>query len=185
MIKESFIALIEEKGYENITITDIADQALINRKTFYAHYESKAMLFDEVIQEVVLWISAGTKFETAGVNAYTGREELRGDLETILANIHKNRQVILVLFEDISSYELKIQLTNLLENVFMQKVMAYGTPDPQLPSALLAECFVASLLKLFQWWLHQYDVDKSEGAAIFFRLFDTGFIQSCGLRKGS
>ncbi|MEH7395415.1 TetR/AcrR family transcriptional regulator, partial [Priestia megaterium] len=33
MIKESFIDLIQEKGYESITIRDIADNALINRAT--------------------------------------------------------------------------------------------------------------------------------------------------------
>jgi AcrR family transcriptional regulator len=38
MIKESFIDLIQEKGYESITIRDIADHALINRATFYLHY---------------------------------------------------------------------------------------------------------------------------------------------------
>ncbi|MEH7318966.1 TetR/AcrR family transcriptional regulator, partial [Priestia megaterium] len=52
MIKESFIDLIQEKGYESITIRDIADNALINRATFYLHYVDKQDLVDKLIDEV-------------------------------------------------------------------------------------------------------------------------------------
>ena len=39
MIIEAFFKLVETKGYEAVTIQDIADEAMINRATFYAHYE--------------------------------------------------------------------------------------------------------------------------------------------------
>ena len=34
MIMEAFIHLVEAKGYDNITIQEIADEAMINRATF-------------------------------------------------------------------------------------------------------------------------------------------------------
>ncbi|WP_256706446.1 TetR/AcrR family transcriptional regulator [Paenibacillus sp. FSL R7-0337] len=40
-IKKAFIELLTEKGYEGITIQDIADKAMINRNTFYLHYQNK------------------------------------------------------------------------------------------------------------------------------------------------
>lgn len=40
-IKEAFIELIEEKGFDALTIKDITEKARINRGTFYAHYEDK------------------------------------------------------------------------------------------------------------------------------------------------
>ena len=39
-IQRAYIDLVVEKGYQHVTITDIADRADINRMTFYAHYET-------------------------------------------------------------------------------------------------------------------------------------------------
>ena len=41
MIMEAFIHLVEAKGYDNITIQEIADEAMINRATFYSHFKDK------------------------------------------------------------------------------------------------------------------------------------------------
>ncbi|WP_415782960.1 TetR/AcrR family transcriptional regulator, partial [Bacillus manliponensis] len=46
LIKEAFLDLIQTKGYESITIQNIADSALINRATFYLHYKDKQDLLD-------------------------------------------------------------------------------------------------------------------------------------------
>jgi AcrR family transcriptional regulator len=40
-IKKAFFELLEEKGFEAITIKDITEKARINRGTFYAHYHDK------------------------------------------------------------------------------------------------------------------------------------------------
>lgn len=41
LIRESFITLLGEKSYERVTVQDILDHAMINRKTFYNHYRDK------------------------------------------------------------------------------------------------------------------------------------------------
>lgn len=57
MIRTAFSQLIEEKGFNDISITDISARADINRGTFYLHYNDKYDLLqkieDEVIQELV------------------------------------------------------------------------------------------------------------------------------------
>lgn len=50
-IKEAFVTLIQTKGYERITIQDIADEAIINRNTFYLHYMDKPDLMENLCQE--------------------------------------------------------------------------------------------------------------------------------------
>lgn len=41
MVGEAFIELMQEKGFDEITVKDIADRAFINRNTFYLHYRDK------------------------------------------------------------------------------------------------------------------------------------------------
>lgn len=40
-IQTAFILLLQEKSFDSITIQDILNKALINRKTFYSHYCDK------------------------------------------------------------------------------------------------------------------------------------------------
>lgn len=52
-IKEAFLTLIQTKGYERITIQDIANEAMINRNTFYLHYIDKIDLMEKLCQESI------------------------------------------------------------------------------------------------------------------------------------
>src|SRR5471030_1934369 len=51
LIKEAFSILLQKKGFDAITIKDIAQKAAINRATFYAHYEDKYALLEEIIEQ--------------------------------------------------------------------------------------------------------------------------------------
>ena len=50
-IRKAFMRLIQETDYQKITITAIAREADIDRKTFYLHYRSVEDLIDEIIQD--------------------------------------------------------------------------------------------------------------------------------------
>src|ERR1700741_782405 len=43
-LRDAFLALVSEKGYEKITIQDILDRADVGRSTFYVHYRAKEAL---------------------------------------------------------------------------------------------------------------------------------------------
>lgn len=50
LIRTAFRDLLQRKGFDAITIKDIAQEATINRATFYAHFEDKYALLDEVTE---------------------------------------------------------------------------------------------------------------------------------------
>ena len=53
-IQEAFERLLKERGYDKITVSAIAQEADINRKTFYLHYSSVEELLDSMAQERAL-----------------------------------------------------------------------------------------------------------------------------------
>ena len=58
LLERALYDLLQEKDLQTITIGDIAEQATVNRATFYAHFETKYALFDYVIHhsfQRVLW----------------------------------------------------------------------------------------------------------------------------------
>ena len=53
-IRNAFAELLSEKDIQKITIKDIADTAVINRKTFYNYYAGVYAVVDEIENEIIL-----------------------------------------------------------------------------------------------------------------------------------
>ena len=54
LITQAFFGLLRTKKFEKISIQEIADHAMINRATFYAHYSDKQDLYDSLIEDFLI-----------------------------------------------------------------------------------------------------------------------------------
>jgi AcrR family transcriptional regulator len=52
LLKQAFMELLSEKGFQALTIQDITDRATVNRVTFYAHFEDKYALLEYAMREM-------------------------------------------------------------------------------------------------------------------------------------
>jgi len=50
LLRDAMLALLPEKGFERISVSDIAERATVNRATFYAHFTDKFALLEELIR---------------------------------------------------------------------------------------------------------------------------------------
>ena len=84
-IRQTFTDLMSRKPLEEITVSDVAAGAMINRKTFYAHYASifdiVAEIEDEIVDSVQRLLE-GKRLEDILENPY----DLFRDLNQILNN---------------------------------------------------------------------------------------------------
>lgn len=73
LIKEEFIKLLNKKSLHNITVTEIAKQCKIERKTFYYHYENLPQLvkeiFDEELEDVIKEFNETLSWEESFISA--------------------------------------------------------------------------------------------------------------------
>src|SRR5687767_9828388 len=53
MLREAFMALIAERGFETVTIQDITERATLNRATFYLHYRDKYELLTDLFETLI------------------------------------------------------------------------------------------------------------------------------------
>ncbi|WP_214738216.1 TetR/AcrR family transcriptional regulator [Exiguobacterium sp. s162] len=52
LIKDAFFSLIEEQGFEAVTVKQLTERAGINRGTFYSHYVDKFELMEKCVDEI-------------------------------------------------------------------------------------------------------------------------------------
>ena len=49
---DTLLKLMKQKNFDKIKISDICEEALINRSTFYAHYQDKYELLDDLVEDL-------------------------------------------------------------------------------------------------------------------------------------
>lgn len=73
LIRQEFIKLLNKKSLHNITVTEIAKQCNIERKTFYYHYENLPQLvkeiFDEELEKVIEEFNETLSWEESFISA--------------------------------------------------------------------------------------------------------------------
>ena len=53
LLREALIALIEERGFDAITVGEIAERAMVSRSAFYRHYQDKYDLVENIYENMV------------------------------------------------------------------------------------------------------------------------------------
>ena len=71
LLQQTLFELMQEKGFDAITVQDIAERSTLNRATFYAHFEDKYDLLDSIMREGVEQALADAVSDTAAVSAAT------------------------------------------------------------------------------------------------------------------
>ena len=51
LLEQAFMDIIQEQGFQAVTVQDIAERAGVNRATFYAHFADKYALLDHSIRQ--------------------------------------------------------------------------------------------------------------------------------------
>jgi AcrR family transcriptional regulator len=68
LLQRALLEAASEKGFPHVTVSDIAERAMVNRATFYRHYEDKYDLLAHYIRELSELIESDKK-ETSSDNS--------------------------------------------------------------------------------------------------------------------
>jgi AcrR family transcriptional regulator len=85
----TFVKMLLERGYENFTVGDIADQANVGRSTLYAHYSGKKDLIKDCIGR-----------PSAVLASIVGRDATPSTLAPLINHFAEQRELNGVFFKD-------------------------------------------------------------------------------------
>ena len=112
-IENAFINLVEIKGFQNVSITEVAKNAMVNRNTIYLNYGSKEDILESVIRSSVekyFGTLSPEYFRSIGLN----KRKIEGFYRNLFKVVDENIELYRILLTDQSSSGyVQIKLTKL------------------------------------------------------------------------
>ncbi|WP_071131103.1 TetR/AcrR family transcriptional regulator [Enterococcus timonensis] len=155
MIIDAFLELVEEKGMETVTIQEIADKAMINRATFYAHFTDKQDLYDSILE----FASNAFTSVIQEDQLIHGRTIKLKHIENLLTNIYitvkKNQRFFITLTDGYANEFLRQKLADLLyvkyHDIFDS--LRITENNLEVPLDFIIEYMTAIFMGTLHWWL--------------------------------
>lgn len=184
MIIESFFYLVEEKGFEAITVQEIADRAMINRATFYAHFKDKQDLYEQIFDFAV---KAFTSVLDADKTIQGNRIEVK-KIELLLTkiynNIHKNKNFFLTIMDGSSNETLRKKLAEILYEKYADTLahLRITENEIEVPIDFIIEYMTSIFIGTLHWWVtSDTDMTPNHLARLVIKLVGNGHLTVLGI----
>lgn len=171
LIKQEFIKLLNKKSLHNITVTEIAKQCKIERKTFYYHYENLPQLvkeiFDEELEDVIEEFNETLSWEESFISA--------------TKFILENKKVVKHMYESDYKVELEKYIFSISGEIMRKYVrrVAKDTKAQEIDIKLIAffyQCALSS--SLIQWVATDMKTDPKLVTRRLGKLMDGNILES-------
>jgi AcrR family transcriptional regulator len=183
-LHRALVELSMEKGYDAVTVDDLAGRADVARRTFYAHYVDRDDLLRAIVDELLADL-----LKTIGAAQPDDMRSLRGTVvKQMFAHGQSNRDVYRVILAGagggLGLRLLANTLSDYATDVFNAQCQALRL-TPRLPIDFVARSFVGQHLTLMRWWLDgQTEYTLSEMTAMRVETLVHGEAWALGFNDG-
>ena len=149
-LHQALIRLIVERGYDEITVGDIADAADTGRSTFYAHFTDK----DDLLRSAGSYLKQVLVKEHEAVAASSGRPEDRilGFSSFMTAHLYEQRQIFHALMRGQGGPIFLDMVRDVLCEI-VRKELAVGPSGDPLNREVAVQFVVGGYISVVTWWL--------------------------------
>ena len=161
-IRNALLELVNETDFESITIQQIADKAMINRVTFYKHYQDKYDLMERMMRDMMEGMSASVE----RLLKEPSDELVYKAFTSWLKEIGKNQSFYrLVLGKQANAIFAAHLLIYLEEKVTQIHYQIYQNNNPTLQDVIGLRFITSGFLGVSEWWLSQKKPPPEEEVA--------------------
>lgn len=182
MLRQALLSLIEERGYDSLSIQDITDRANVGRATFYVHYQDKEQLLLDCIDDVTEQLNI--HFQT--ISAHDIFIKRRTVSVVLFRHVFEHASLYRALLSErgaaLVTYRLQRDMAARLQQHLPESFQSLATVE--LPSDLLTEYCSAALWSLVGWWLrNDFPRSPEEMGHLFWQLVHQGLFQTLQVRE--
>lgn len=183
MFRDALVSLIAEKGFDAITVQDIADRATLNRATFYLHYQDKHDLLVKSLHDAIDELIAD--ISTLNENGQLVFEGPERPIKRVFEHVTQHARFYQVMMgaEGVPAFIAGVR--DYIAEITLQW-LATLQPSPEksaVPLEIVANSLSWSMLGVLIWWL-EHDMPHSPDymAEQFRLLISSDLRQVLGLR---
>jgi AcrR family transcriptional regulator len=153
LLRDALLALITDKGYQNITVQDVTDRANVARTTFYLHYKdiddllfsSMADMYQDLFDR---WLARGPlNWTEDGFPSSNGTEDF--EHVALYASFYR------VMMSENGSMKFLVRVQQYLTQAMeatLQQCMPVGH-TPSMPLPMLAAILAGIEIGVMMWWI--------------------------------
>ncbi|MGN1399796.1 MAG: TetR/AcrR family transcriptional regulator [Erysipelotrichaceae bacterium] len=148
----TFLKLLQQKRFEDITVNELCEAAMVRRATFYKHFADKTEFFTFLVKEVQRDFLE--KNATATVtskqfyqNIITSMFDFIDENELLVSSVMKSSMLPLLL--DVISEQTS---NDVLQQIKKDQIDGHKLKAPE---AVLAQLFTGALMNITKWWIVQ------------------------------
>jgi AcrR family transcriptional regulator len=202
-LQAALIDLIEEKGFDAVTVGEIAERAMVNRATFYRHYQDKYALVTGIFEEAVNQtfreigplpqnlgelLSPGNQFDSRAVQSYINSQ--LAAWSAFFEHVRTHARLYRVMLGKRGSSWFAIQMRDYFAEAIRSRapiLSAAGLSAPDDPHAVPAEFAIISmahwLVGTLAWWIEGGMTSSPQQMALWIaRIAMYGYPSVLGLR---
>ena len=184
MIIDAFLSLVNQKGYEAITIQDIADDAMINRATFYAHFKDKPDLYDFVMEYAISNLSIVLDANQLNHSKIIHLNTIEKALTQIFTLIKEKQNFFIMLTEGSSSELFRNKISEMLATMYEETFskLKITENDIEVPVSFIIEYMTSIFIGTVHWWVttdSEFEADHM--ARLVIKLVGNGHLTVLGI----
>jgi AcrR family transcriptional regulator len=153
LLRTAMLSLIQEKGFETVSVQEIVDRANVGRATFYAHFDSKADLLASGFDG--LRASLKELQQKARLSEQKANEPVLGFSHKVFAHANEYRDVFRAMVGKRSGAVVQQFLRKILLELVGDEVKAISSRSAvsSVYIEALAQFIAGALLSVLVWWI--------------------------------
>ncbi len=164
LLWEALMAELSERAFEEITVKDICERAMVHRTTFYKHYEDKYALLEQGIRR--MYDALVTDEEHQPLSAFSVEQPPTYFVRLFEhAAQHQRFYKLMLCGEDGARFQ-RLVKAYIVEVVSVRAAQTHGaglspaTQESAAPVVMHAQFVAGATLSLLTWWL-EHDMPLS------------------------
>lgn len=186
MIRDALTDLMEEKGFEGITVKDLTEKAKINRGTFYLHYRDKYDLLEQCEQEILDGIETIIQaIDPKDALALTSQDQPLPVIIRLFEYFQENAGFMKAVLGPNGDAAFQVKLKEFIVKAFLRYLFPkLNNVEMLVPAEIITAYVSAAHLGVIQYWLAStMEKTPKEMALMLARLTLLGPGFAIGLKK--